>query len=91
MLFALLILGVAGASAVLTAMNHTRRTHRVYTAVANKARLPKLMGVLVLGMQAGELANHVEHVTMVTWMSVVFAATIWGAMKMRSGVKHKLL
>jgi hypothetical protein len=91
MLFSLLILGVAGASSLLTAMKHTRRTHRVYEAVARKARFPKLMGVLVLGMQAGELANHASDVTMVTWVSVLFGTAIWAAMKMRSGVEHKLL
>lgn len=91
MLFALLILGVAGASSLLTAMKHTRRTHRMYEAVAHKARFPKMMGVLILGMQAGELANHKEHLSIVTLAAVMFAAAIWVAMKVRSGVEHKLL
>jgi hypothetical protein len=91
MLLALLILGIAGTSSLKKAMDQTRRTPRIFKAVSSKTRIPKLMGMLVLGMQAGQLANHQEPLNIVTLWAVVFAATIWVGMKMRSGVEHKLL
>jgi len=88
---ALLILGTASWFSLAKAMKHSGRSSRVFKAVSNKARFPKFMGMLILGMQAGELANHKEHLSIVTLLAIVFAACIWGAMAMRSGVKHKLL
>jgi hypothetical protein len=91
MLLALLILGIASYSSLKAAMKHSGHTSRVFEAVSGKTRVPKLMGMLVLGMQAGQLANHKEHFSIVTLLAVVFGATIWGAMRMRSGVEHELL
>lgn len=87
---ALLILGTASLFSLKMAMKHTRRVPRIFKAAVTKTRVPKLMGMLILGMQAGELVNHKEPLTIVTLVAVVFAATIWGAMMMRSGVERKL-
>lgn len=91
MLLALLILGVAGYASLATALKHTPRASRIHALVSHKAHYPKLMGMLVLGMQAGELANNQETISIVPIVSVVFSTAIWGAMKLRSGVEHKLL
>lgn len=88
---ALLILGTASWFSLKAAVKQTRKVPRIFKAMSGKTRVPKLMGMLVLGMQAGQFASHQEPFTIVTVLAVVFAATIWGAMMMRSGVEHMLL
>ncbi len=91
MLLSLLILGVAGYASLVTAMKQTPKASKIHAYVSAKAHYPKIMGMLALGMQTGELVNHQEKLSVVPLFAVVFSAAIWGAMKMRSGVEHKLL
>lgn len=86
---ALLILGTAGMFSLRAAVKMTPHPPKLVKAVTDKSRVPKLMGMLVLGMQAGEVAHRQDPLSIVTLFAAAFAAGIAGAMVMRSGAEAK--
>lgn len=86
---ALLILGTAGLFSLRSALKEPNKVPKFLQAAVSKSRVPKMMGTLILGMQAGQLAHHSDPVTIVTAFSAAFAAAIATAMAKRSGAARK--